>query len=231
MVSTMEVSMATPKFAPWEPASGKCYGRARAGAQALMVVVLTLLVGLKNWGIYNCRDTALGNPSAHGDGRALDVGCGISLGNKLVRLLLAIGPSRLGISVIIHNRVIYSAKSPNGRKYNGDPHTDHVHIELTRAAANTMTVKNIKRIIAAPAPVTTPTVPAPRKPGSRVLRSGSKGADVRWLQQRLGITVDGVYGPATERRVRHYQAAHHLPVDGSIGPRDWQKLLARKEAA
>lgn len=224
--------MSAPKFAPWEPATGKCSGKARAGARALMAIVITLLVGLKNWGIYNCRDTALGNPSAHGDGRALDVGCGISLGNKLVALLKKIGPYRLGISVIIHNRVIYSAKSPNGRRYTGNPHTDHVHIELTRAAANTMTAAAIRRIIGTPATAAPAEHVVVYKPGSRVLRPGSTGPDVKWLQKRLAIKADGVYGPRTEQRVRHYQAAHHLPVDGGVGPKDWAKLLrAPRKAA
>lgn len=196
-----------------------------------MAVILTVLIGLRNWGIYNCRDTALGNPSAHGDGRALDVGCTIAVGRLLVRLLLKIGPARLGISVIIHNRVIYSAKSPNGRRYPGNPHTDHVHIEMTRAAANKLTVKAARRILTSAAATPAGDKPQPRKPGSRILRPGYQGADVRWLQRRLGITADGDYGPQTEARVRRWQRRHDLPTDGSIGPRDWAKLLNNRKAA
>lgn len=213
-------------FAPWEPASGRCHGSARPGATALMKVVVPQLDGLKSWGIYNCRDTALGNPSAHGDGRALDIGCSVAVGAALVKMLLRVGPSRLGIAVIIHNRKIYSAKSPEGRPYPGNPHLDHVHIELIRVAANKMTAASIRRIISTAPPVK-PSIPAPRKPGSRVLRNGSKGADVRWLQKRLGIPVDGFYGDKTEARVKRFQRRHDLPVDGSIGPKDWKELLAR----
>ena len=66
----------------------------------------------------------------------------------IVRFLLyEIGPSRLGISVIIHNRVIYSKRSPNGRRYTGDPHKDHVHIEMTRKAASHLSLKRAKRVL------------------------------------------------------------------------------------
>lgn len=102
----------------------------------------------KNWGIYNCRDTALGNLSAHSEGRALDVGCSLSVGNRIVKHLLRVGPRRLGISVIIHNRVIYSRRSPNGRRYTGNPHTDHVHIEMTRRAARLLSLVRAKRVLA-----------------------------------------------------------------------------------
>jgi peptidoglycan hydrolase-like protein with peptidoglycan-binding domain len=50
------------------------------------------------------------------------------------------------------------------------------------------------------------------------LRSGSEGRQVRLLQQALGISVDGVYGPETEAAVRSFQASRGLTVDGVLGP-------------
>lgn len=139
--------MATPRFARWQPATGRCTGKAGNGARALMMVLLIVFPRAKNWGIYNCRPTALGNPSAHGEGRALDIGCSIEIGKRIVAYLLKIGPWRLGISVIIHNGVIYSAKSPRGRRYTGNPHRDHVHVEMTRKASNHLTVARAKRVL------------------------------------------------------------------------------------
>jgi murein DD-endopeptidase MepM/ murein hydrolase activator NlpD len=42
--------------------------------------------------------------------------------------------------------------------------------------------------------------------------------DVRELQQRLGVAVDGDFGPITLSAVRAFQATHGLVVDGIVGP-------------
>lgn len=112
-----------------------------------MAALLVRYPNARNWGIYSYRPTALGNPSAHGEGRALDVGCGLRTGRKIVDDLRELGPWKLGISVIIHNGRIYSAKSPNGRPYHGDDHDDHVHIEITRKAAAHMKLRRIRRVL------------------------------------------------------------------------------------
>jgi peptidoglycan hydrolase-like protein with peptidoglycan-binding domain len=52
--------------------------------------------------------------------------------------------------------------------------------------------------------------------GSSAVRSA--GSTVAALQSALGITADGVYGPATRRAVRNYQRNQGLAVDGIAGP-------------
>jgi peptidoglycan hydrolase-like protein with peptidoglycan-binding domain len=53
---------------------------------------------------------------------------------------------------------------------------------------------------------------------------GDTGADVVAIQEDLralgytGVRADGVYGPRTERAVRHFQRANGLRVDGEAGP-------------
>jgi peptidoglycan hydrolase-like protein with peptidoglycan-binding domain len=49
------------------------------------------------------------------------------------------------------------------------------------------------------------------------LRLGARGPAVVELQQLLGITADGIFGPATDAAVRAFQAAHGLVVDGVVG--------------
>lgn len=60
---------------------------------------------------------------------------------------------------------------------------------------------------------------------SSTLRRGSSGADVTQLQRALARdgfdpgSVDGKFGPATERAVRAFQKANGLDVDGVVGPK------------
>ena len=70
-----------------------------------------------------------------------------------------------------------------------------------------------------------------------VLRAGDRGEAVRALQAdlaRLGLSagpVDGVFGAATEKAVRAFQASHpNLTVDGIVGPAT-QAQIARVVAA
>ncbi len=50
------------------------------------------------------------------------------------------------------------------------------------------------------------------------ITSESQGRQVEMLQEALGISADGVYGPETEEAVRSFQSAHGLTVDGIVGP-------------
>ena len=51
-----------------------------------------------------------------------------------------------------------------------------------------------------------------------ILKRGLKGAPVKRLQAKLGITADGDFGPGTEKAVRDFQEKAGLAVDGIAGP-------------
>jgi putative chitinase len=58
-----------------------------------------------------------------------------------------------------------------------------------------------------------------------VLRKGMKGDGVKAMQAALGVGVDGVFGPGTERALKTWQHEHDLVADGIAGPATLAKLL------
>ncbi|MBL4936260.1 peptidoglycan-binding protein [Clostridium sp. YIM B02515] len=64
---------------------------------------------------------------------------------------------------------------------------------------------------------------------SRVLKSGSKGNDVKTLQTLLNsngykLSVDGIFGNLTLTAVKDYQGKNGLAVDGMVGPKTLAKI-------
>jgi len=74
------------------------------------------------------------------------------------------------------------------------------------------------------------------------VQQGSQGDAVRGVQEEFkmrelsgnpnaGLAVDGIFGPATDAKVRGFQQALHLDipsitVDGIVGPVTWQALIS-----
>ena len=59
-----------------------------------------------------------------------------------------------------------------------------------------------------------------------VLRRGSTGPAVKALQTAIGkLTVDGSFGPATETRVKEFQKAKGLTVNGVVDGKVWATLM------
>lgn len=56
------------------------------------------------------------------------------------------------------------------------------------------------------------------------IRLNSKGEDVKYLQQLLGITADGDFGPKTDAAVKEFQKRHGLVADGVVGAKTWAEL-------
>mgnify|MGYP002134744001 CR=1 FL=1 len=50
------------------------------------------------------------------------------------------------------------------------------------------------------------------------LKIGSTGDEVKALQQKLGVTVDGIFGPQTQAALKSYQQKSGLSADGIYGP-------------
>ena len=57
-----------------------------------------------------------------------------------------------------------------------------------------------------------------------ILKTGSRGNDVKSLQQKLNLLADGIFGPITDEAVREFQRSNGLAVDGIVGPKTWAAL-------
>ncbi len=106
-------------------------------------------------GIYNDRNIAgTTKKSAHAEGRAIDIHLNANipsqrtLGDQLVSALIR-KALPLGIDNVIWNRQIWSRAKGGPRLYKGkSPHTDHIHVEFTRAGSQQSILQAIEMDIA-----------------------------------------------------------------------------------
>ena len=57
-----------------------------------------------------------------------------------------------------------------------------------------------------------------------VLKLGSRGNEVKVLQEKLNLKADGIFGPLTEEAVKDFQRSNGLEVDGIVGDGTLSKL-------
>jgi peptidoglycan hydrolase-like protein with peptidoglycan-binding domain len=110
----------------------------------------------------------------------------------------------LGVS-----RALYQTAYFEGFGRTPEERIGHHHLALTKA------LERIARDLQEPLPDGSdpPELPA------RVMRQGSQGPDVAWMQRALGIVpADGVFGPRTSAAVVAWQRANRLKPDGFFGP-------------
>ncbi len=175
-----------------------CTPKLALGATSLAAYLQDSFAYTFSMGICNCRNTRGGSSfSHHANCRAYD--CGIptnggvyrpELGDPIHQLL---GPNgrRLGLDHLILNRIIYSARSPNGREYKGThPHYNHAHIGLTAAAGGNLNYASIVAILGPPVGVPI---------GDEFMQAGDKGFQVAVAQKRLdALGYDlGLFTPFT----------------------------------
>lgn len=122
-------------FAP-EPATRDSKGPT-PGILALRDAMMKAFPGSIDMGTYNFRPIRGARTlSVHAEGRAWDMGpTGVAQGDSAAAYLTG-AYEQLGVQRIIWNRRIWDSQRVAWRSYGGiNPHTDHLHIELTRAAA------------------------------------------------------------------------------------------------
>ena len=57
-----------------------------------------------------------------------------------------------------------------------------------------------------------------------ILKLGSRGNEVKVLQEKLNLKADGIFGPLTEEAVKDFQRSNGLEVDGIAGANTLSKL-------
>lgn len=133
---------------------------------------------------------------------------------------------RIRAHLLWMNGVIRWGADYSGRK-------DEMHFEINKGTkatyalakrlANTPRGKRIRKANPAYRPLIS------RKPGTRDLKQGDRGEDVAYVQRRVGVTADGIYGPNTAQAVQRWERAQKkkypgLLVDGVVGNITWRAL-------
>lgn len=148
-----------------------------------------------------------------------DPGNGISIA-QLTEYLRGAKDPRIKY-VICNGRIFSSTQSPwQWRTYTGtNPHRAHCHVSVLseKKHYDNEATWNLLDISVPP----NPDDPALRP----VLKIGSQGKLVTEIQTAASavttITIDGIFGPETEKMVKAFQTKHGLTVDGIVGPETW----------
>jgi len=170
----------------YDPAGSTIGAGPTPGAIALRDWGLAIADQITDLGIYNPRVIAGTNTlSVHAVGRAWDAGTPNGLaraqGDLLAGTLIAYH-AELGIQMVIWQRQKWTnlRASQGWRPYNGaDPHTSHLHIEITKAASRRLTTEIL---------TTTTGVTMPNPP---ITFPANRDATIRRVQAAVGTEVDG----------------------------------------
>jgi cell wall-associated NlpC family hydrolase len=111
---------------------------------------------------------------------------------------------------------------PPGVRDLGDPRYWETSLERSVRRRGTRPVSRFgaRREVRVAAALALTALAAPGVAGASTtdLMLGSRGGAVRALQAKLGVAVDGIFGPQTQQAVRSFQRSHGVPATGLVGP-------------
>ena len=58
-----------------------------------------------------------------------------------------------------------------------------------------------------------------------VIKRGDRSEAVKLIQDRLGVSADGIFGAETEQHLQQWQHTHGLPADGVFGALTMQRMF------
>jgi len=79
-----------------------------------------------------------------------------------------------------------------------------------------------------------PTMVLPKEPDDGMvpfpgtLRKGSRSVAVKFMQERIGASADGIFGRNTKAKLMAWQRANSLRADGICGPQTWGRLQLKR---
>ncbi|WP_235822208.1 glucosaminidase domain-containing protein [Gottfriedia luciferensis] len=62
-------------------------------------------------------------------------------------------------------------------------------------------------------------------PYNGIVKKGARGEQVKKIQEKVGVKVDGIFGVLTENAVKEFQRKNGLAIDGIVGKETWSKLF------
>lgn len=125
-----------------------------------------------------------------------------------------------------------AAKEKYGDGWQNWSQTEDATINCDKNASNRWVCTRSARACQGGFKLTLPNKPAGTTTGiTNKLVRGDSGEEVKTLQELLrkhgyDIKVDGKFGSGTEQAVRDFQKAHKLAIDGRVGPKTLEKLVA-----
>lgn len=101
----------------------------------------------------------------------------------------------------------------------------------TRTAVVTGALLVAAAITPLAAPASAGSAPAAAPATQPMVSLGHRGEEVKVVQRRVGVAVDGRYGEQTRRAVQGLQSAAGLAADGIVGPLTWAALGSAPSAS
>lgn len=162
------------------------------------------------------------NPNAAGVVCAIDIDEDLTPSNTVAGIVAQIQMSRdPRVKYIIYEgQITVKGDITQWKPYHGvNPHRHHAHISVVGDA----------RLYDDPSPwhIAGPLVDdvVTMEPETvRDVKLGDKGTDVKAIQEKLGVSADGIFGKNTERAVIKFQLAHDLNTDGIVGSKTRQAM-------
>ena len=57
------------------------------------------------------------------------------------------------------------------------------------------------------------------------MKINARGNITKLIQEKVGVSNDGIFGDITKNAVMNYQSKNNLVADGIVGNNTWTKLL------